>query len=329
MSTTQTSADHPQSRLRGDMYLRAEQRHREEMAAAAAQVNAARTSAPAPKYQQASDSRPSHVHAIETADRLRPVSAATEVVVIAPVSVASTVVAARPAVGLTAPVASESSARAPQPLLTPRRTQTEAQPGTRAAAIRATAPTVRRQWTLIPAAALGAIALVAALGTALTLSPGDGAEENTPAATAPAAPRSAVATQAAAPAATARPVVLDPSPAERLPVATATSRTTSPTVTPRPQSTVARAAARTPVAAGAAAAARALEGQIRITSTPPGARVTVDGIGRGSTPLTVSQLSFGERRIRVTQDGYASHETVVRISGDNPTRTVTVAMRRR
>ena len=53
--------------------------------------------------------------------------------------------------------------------------------------------------------------------------------------------------------------------------------------------------------------------QLVITSKPEGARVTVDGIGWGVTPLTIRHLNSGPKRIRVTSDGYAAAERVVEV----------------
>ena len=326
MSTTRPSAHNATSRLRGDMYLRAEQRYREEMAALST------ATPPAP-------TAPPNSSALDTPDRRSPVAPATEVVVMAPVSVTGAVVAARPAVELTAPGVDD--ARAPEPPrpaahgpaqprpLTPAPAAAHTVPGTRVAAARPDGSGLRRQRTLVPAAALGAIALAATLGTALTLMPGDSPEATPAAAPATAPSPSSVVTQRVATAPAARPLAAAAAPADAARIGTAPA----PAVSSRPPAPVVRAA-RTPVAAGsrtpvAARSVAATAGQIRITSTPPGARVTVDGIGWGQTPLTVSQLAFGDRRIRVTQDGYASQESVVRISGDNPTRTVSVTLRRR
>ncbi len=52
---------------------------------------------------------------------------------------------------------------------------------------------------------------------------------------------------------------------------------------------------------------------LTITSDPPGARVMVDGIGRGATPITVDNLTTGAIRVRVIKDGYVSQERDVRI----------------
>ena len=50
-----------------------------------------------------------------------------------------------------------------------------------------------------------------------------------------------------------------------------------------------------------------------MSSDPPGARVTVNGIGYGVTPVTVRYLPFGEARIRLSHQGYATEEHVVRV----------------
>lgn len=56
--------------------------------------------------------------------------------------------------------------------------------------------------------------------------------------------------------------------------------------------------------------------QLNITSRPEGARVTVDGIGWGVTPVTIRHLPEGSKRVRVTNDGYAAVERVVHVSAD-------------
>ena len=59
--------------------------------------------------------------------------------------------------------------------------------------------------------------------------------------------------------------------------------------------------------------------QIVVTSQPEGARVTVDGIGWGVTPVTIRHLAPGFKRIRLTSDGYATAERVVEVSPDRAT----------
>jgi cytoskeleton protein RodZ len=51
-----------------------------------------------------------------------------------------------------------------------------------------------------------------------------------------------------------------------------------------------------------------------VTSDPPGARVMVDGIGRGATPVTIRLLTPGEKTIRVIKDGFASEERTIRVT---------------
>jgi hypothetical protein len=63
---------------------------------------------------------------------------------------------------------------------------------------------------------------------------------------------------------------------------------------------------------------------LTITSDPPGARVMLDGIGRGATPLTVDNLTKGATRVRVIKDGYVSQERDVRIGGKPVTLHVTL-----
>ena len=60
---------------------------------------------------------------------------------------------------------------------------------------------------------------------------------------------------------------------------------------------------------------------LTVTSSPPGARVLVDGIGYGSTPITIRHLRPGQRRVRLVLDGYVSVEQPLRLS---PTRPATL-----
>jgi cytoskeletal protein RodZ len=60
--------------------------------------------------------------------------------------------------------------------------------------------------------------------------------------------------------------------------------------------------------------------QLVIATKPEGARVTVDGIGWGVTPVTIRHLSEGLKRIRVTADGYAAVERVIEIQPDRANR---------
>jgi transcriptional regulator with XRE-family HTH domain len=53
--------------------------------------------------------------------------------------------------------------------------------------------------------------------------------------------------------------------------------------------------------------------ELVVATEPEGARVTVDGIGWGVTPVTIRHLSPGSKRIRVSKDGYATTERVVSV----------------
>ena len=77
----------------------------------------------------------------------------------------------------------------------------------------------------------------------------------------------------------------------------------------------------------AAPAAPADVPNLQIVTEPSGARVTVDGIGWGQTPVTIRYLPHGTKRVRVTLDGYDAQEQVVQLAPDSPT-TVRFALRR-
>ena len=65
-----------------------------------------------------------------------------------------------------------------------------------------------------------------------------------------------------------------------------------------------------------------VEASMRIISEPTGARVTVNGIRWGQTPVTVRHLAPGEKRVRISKDGYTSAERRLQLTSDNPTQTV-------
>jgi hypothetical protein len=66
-----------------------------------------------------------------------------------------------------------------------------------------------------------------------------------------------------------------------------------------------------------------------VTSNPAGARVTVDGIGWGVTPLTVRHLPPGDKIVRVTKDGYVASERRVQLGNPGATPSVRLTLRRR
>jgi hypothetical protein len=57
-----------------------------------------------------------------------------------------------------------------------------------------------------------------------------------------------------------------------------------------------------------------------LITDPAGARITVNGIGWGVTPLAIRYLPEGDKRIRVSKDGYVTDERVVRVTEGRPTR---------
>ena len=68
---------------------------------------------------------------------------------------------------------------------------------------------------------------------------------------------------------------------------------------------------------------------LRVLTEPAGARVTVDGVGWGQTPLTIRYLPPGAKRIRVTHDGYAAREQVVAVAADQPQTIVRLRLQRK
>jgi cytoskeletal protein RodZ len=51
-----------------------------------------------------------------------------------------------------------------------------------------------------------------------------------------------------------------------------------------------------------------------VTTQPPGARVTVNGIGWGIAPVTIRHLPAGDKRIRVSKEGYSTEERMVHLA---------------
>jgi hypothetical protein len=65
-----------------------------------------------------------------------------------------------------------------------------------------------------------------------------------------------------------------------------------------------------------------------ITSRPSGARVTVNGIGWGVTPITIRNLPPGRKLIRATKDGYLGRETSVEFGLAGSGETVRLILQR-
>jgi cytoskeletal protein RodZ len=71
------------------------------------------------------------------------------------------------------------------------------------------------------------------------------------------------------------------------------------------------------------------EGELRVESDPDGAQVTVNGVGWGRTPVTIKYLPMGEKRVRLTRDGYESTEQRIQITPARPLRSLIVTLQPR
>jgi cytoskeletal protein RodZ len=67
-------------------------------------------------------------------------------------------------------------------------------------------------------------------------------------------------------------------------------------------------------------------GELTIVTEPAGARVTINGMGRGTTPLTVTRMPFGQHRIRVTLDGYVGQERATQLDAARPNANVQISL---
>lgn len=73
-----------------------------------------------------------------------------------------------------------------------------------------------------------------------------------------------------------------------------------------------------------APAAPDTSGRLDVASDPPGARVSVDGVAQGTTPLTIAVIAAGEHRVAISSDG-ATVNRVVTV-GAGATATVVASM---
>ena len=91
-----------------------------------------------------------------------------------------------------------------------------------------------------------------------------------------------------------------------------------PESTPRPSPVAAAAApvASAPIAPTVAEPTPA--GRLLVRSSPPGVRVVVNGAARGTTPLSLADLSNGVYDVRLLQEGYEAQEHRLTISSDDP-----------
>jgi len=56
--------------------------------------------------------------------------------------------------------------------------------------------------------------------------------------------------------------------------------------------------------------------ELVVTTEPPGAHVTVNGIGWGASPVTIRHLPPGEKHIRATKEGFSAAEQVLAPDGN-------------
>jgi hypothetical protein len=89
----------------------------------------------------------------------------------------------------------------------------------------------------------------------------------------------------------------------------------------KPSSKVATTAEREQAVVGKGTApARSMLGTLLIASAPKGAKVTIDGIPRGHSPLSVTRLRAGNRMVRLELDGYQRWSWAVYVSASRETR---------
>ena len=81
-------------------------------------------------------------------------------------------------------------------------------------------------------------------------------------------------------------------------------------------------------AAPVAPAPPSANGRLLIRSMPPGVRVVVNGEARGTTPLALADLSYGDYDVRFSLEGYESQERRLAISSDDPIATINAELAR-
>ena len=72
--------------------------------------------------------------------------------------------------------------------------------------------------------------------------------------------------------------------------------------------------------------AAAVNGVLRIESTPPGGLVTVNGESRGASPLEVASLALGSYEVRVELKGYEAKAQTITLTAEQPAADVKVSL---
>lgn len=98
-----------------------------------------------------------------------------------------------------------------------------------------------------------------------------------------------------------------------------------PTATPAPEPLAAPALAPLPEPVALPAPD---PGSFVVTTDPPGARVVINGVGWGETPLTLRHLPPGRKRVRVIKDGYVSQEAEINHLGRRQPTSVHLTLQR-
>src|SRR5688572_6357864 len=145
-----------------------------------------------------------------------------------------------------------------------------------------------------------------------------------PVAVAPSSPRAeslpppAVVKTGSTPAAVTTPDVRTPAPTEQATApAVKAAAPVAQAVPPDVKAATPVVQAASPDAQAAATETRPVAGPagaLVITTEPAGARVTVNGIGWGLSPVTIPYLPPGDKRIRVSKEGYNAQERVLRVA---------------
>jgi hypothetical protein len=64
-----------------------------------------------------------------------------------------------------------------------------------------------------------------------------------------------------------------------------------------------------------------LTGSLEITTSPPGARILLDSVDQGASPVTLTTITSGNHTLLVVKEGYVTLEQLVRILPDQTTQT--------
>jgi eukaryotic-like serine/threonine-protein kinase len=114
--------------------------------------------------------------------------------------------------------------------------------------------------------------------------------------------------------------------------ATGAAPPTQDVVTPPPATPPATSAPPPAGASGAAARpgppppAAPPAARLLVRSTPTGAVVTIDGVARGTTPLTLRDLDLGVRTVVISRPGFVPAERRITLTTDRPSRSVDVTL---